>query len=625
MTAPPTRTLVRLARLARRASTGSGDGESPALAVGPPGIEVQPRQLEFGEGACASLVVTGYPREVGLGWLEPLLNYPGRLDVALHIEPIPPQIAAARLRRQLARLEAGARADYQHGRLVDFEGQAAADDAHELAARLARGQGRLFRVGIALTVHAHDARQLDSEVSRVRALAAALLIDAKPATFRSLQGWITTLPLGVDLLGMRRTFDTSALSAAFPFTSPDLHTTLGAHTVLYGTNTGSASLVMWDRFAQDNHNSVILARSGAGKSYLAKLEILRSLYTGVEICVIDPENEYQRLAEAVGGAHLALGAEGVRFNPFDLPPGAHHSRDALTQRALFIHTLVAVLLEEPLDPPARAALDRGIIAAYHAAGLTVDPRTWNRRPPLLADLAHALNTDDDPHARELAARLAPHVTGTWRGLFDGPTTTRPEGHLIVFSLRDLPDELKTVGTLLTLDAIWRRVSNPSARRPRLVVVNEGWLLMRQPEGAKFLFRMAKSARKHWAGLTVITQDAADVLSSDLGRAVVSNSATQILLRQAPQALDQITEAFALTDGERQLLASARRGQGLLAAGADRVAFDVVSSPAEHALATTSPEFLAELYGGDSGPGLAAEAFELETAFGGHDHDDEDVL
>jgi type IV secretory pathway VirB4 component len=578
------------------------DEDAPAASpVGPPGIEVRPRRLDLGEGVCASLVVTGYPREVGLGWLEPLLTYPGRLDIALHVEPIPPQVAASRLRRQLARLEAGARSDYEHGRLVDFDADTAAGDAQDLAARLARSEVRLFRVGLTLTIHARTPEQLDDEIARVRALAAGLLIDAKPATFRSLQGWITSLPLGVDLLGMRRTFDTSALAAAFPFTSPDLHADLGEHAVLYGVNAASSSLVMWDRFSCDNHNSVILARSGAGKSYLAKLDILRSLFTGVEVCVIDPENEYERLAHAVGGAHLALGTPGVRLNPFDLPPGARRTKDALTRRALFLHTFISVLLEAPLTPTDRAALDRAIVAAYHGKGLTADPRTWTRRPPLLADLTHALEADGEPAAGELAARLAPYVSGTWRELFDGPTTTRPDSHLIVFSLRDLPDELKTVGTLLTLDAIWRRVTDPNSRRPRLVVVDEGWLLMRQPEGARFLFRMAKASRKHWAGLSVITQDAADVLGSDLGRAVVANAATQILLRQAPQALDQITEAFSLTDGERQLLASARRGQGLLAAGSDRVAFDVVASPAEHALATTDPQDLAGLQSPGSTP------------------------
>jgi type IV secretory pathway VirB4 component len=585
---------LKLLRRFRQAAAAAV--ESVSL-LGPPAVEIEPHRLHLGDGVCASLAVTGYPREVALGWLEPLLTYPGRLDVAVYVEPIPPQVAATRLRRQLARLEAGARADHEHGRLPDFHGQAAVEDAHELAARLARGQGRLFRVGLYLTVHGHDAQHLEEEISRVRSLAAALLIDAKPTTWRSLQGWISTLPLGVDLLGLRRTFDTSALAAAFPFTSPDLHAPLGDHAVLYGTNAGSSSLVMWDRFACDNHNSVILARSGAGKSYLAKLEILRSLFTGVEICVIDPENEYARLAGAVGGAHISLGAQGVRLNPFDLPPEAARTTDSLTRRALFIHTVIAVLLEEPLTPIARAALDRGIVAAYHTAGLTTDPRTWSRKAPVLGDLAAALRADGDPAATELAERLAPYVTGTWQELFAGHTTTHPDSHLIVFSLRDLPDELKTIGTLLTLDAIWRRVSDPHNRRPRLVVVDEGWLLMRQDEGARFLYKMAKSARKHWAGLTVITQDAADLLSCELGQAVVANAATQILLRQSPQALDQVADAFALTDGERHLLGAARRGQALLVAGADRAPIDVVSSPAEHALAVTSPEFLAEPVGG----------------------------
>jgi type IV secretory pathway VirB4 component len=485
MTARSVLSLLRAGRPAARPAAGT--------LLGPSAVQVLPRRLRVGEGWCASLAVTGYPRQVGLGWLEPLLTYPGHLDVSVHVEPIPPQVAATRLRRQLARLEASSHADEQRGRLPDYGAQAAVEDAHELAARLARGEGRLFRVGLYLTVHARTEVALDDEVARVRAVAAALLMDAKPATFRSLHGWITTLPLGIDALRLGRTFDTAALASAFPFTSPDLHAALGKHAVLYGVNSGSASLVLWDRFTQDNHNSVILARSGAGKSYLAKLEILRSLYTGVEVSVIDPENEYARLADAVGGAHLALGAPGVRLNPFDLPPRPAQDGDALTRRALFLHTLVSVLLEEPLDAGTRSALDRAIVAAYHAAGLTMDPRTWTRRPPVLADLAHALEADGEAKAAELAGRLAPFVTGNWRGLFDGPTTTRPDSHLIVFSLRDLPDELKTAGTLLTLDAIWRRVTDPHEQRPRLVFVDEGWLLLRQHEGARFLFRMAKTS------------------------------------------------------------------------------------------------------------------------------------
>jgi type IV secretory pathway VirB4 component len=554
----------------------------PASPFGPDAVEVRPRALRVGAGWCASFAVVGYPREVGHGWLEPLTAHPGRLDVALHVEPVPANIAAERLRRQLARLESGRRADVARGRLGDPDVEVAAQDARDLATGLARGEQKLFRVGLYLTVHAASEAALEVECARVRALCGSMLLDAQPATWRMLQGWTTTLPIGVDALAQRRSFDTDALAASFPFASAELSATTG---VLYGTTTNGSGLVLWDRFACDNHNSVILARSGAGKSYLAKLEALRSLYAGIEISVVDPEDEYRALAETVGGAYVHLGAPGVRVNPFDLGAGP----DALTRRALFVHTLVSVLMGERPDPAATAALDRGIVGAYESVGITSDPRSHARPAPLLGDLAAALEADGDPAALTLAARLAPFVTGTHRGLFDGPTTTRPDGHLVVFSLRDLAAELKAAGTLLTLDAIWRRVSDPERRRRRLVVVDEAWLLMSEPAGAEFLFRMAKSARKHWTGLTVVTQDATDLLGSPLGHAVVANAATQILLRQAPQSIDTLAEAFGLSAGERAYLLGAGRGQGLLAAGVDRVAFTAVASDLEDKVCRTGIE------------------------------------
>ncbi|WP_309505478.1 VirB4 family type IV secretion system protein [Streptomyces phytophilus] len=580
-------------------STGHGDVFAPdSLAVGV-------RHLDVGQESVASFAITGYPREVHPGWLQPLLTYPGRVDVSLHIEPIDPATAAQRLKKQLARFESGRRHTEEHGHLPDPHVEAATEDAYDLSARVARGEGKLFRLGLYLTVHAASNEELGGEVDAVRALAASLLLDAKPASYRSLQGWITCLPMGLDLLGMRRTFDTQALAAAFPFTSPDLPpadpTSVAAPTgVLYGYNIGSQGLVHWDRFALDNHNSVVLGRSGAGKSYLVKLELLRSLYRGIEIYVIDPEDEYARLARAVGGTYVHLGAEQVRLNPFDLPihtrPDGRRTapRDALLRRSLFLHTVIAVLLGAELTPGERASLDRAITATYQQAGITADARTWTRPAPLLADLAHTLQTSTDTESADLAARLHPYVHGAFSGLFNGPSTSRPEGHLVVFSLRDLPDELKAIGTLLTLDVVWRQVSNAAVRRPRLVVVDEAWLLMKDPAGADFLFRMAKASRKHWAGLTVATQDTADVLGTELGKAVVANAATQILLRQAPQAIEEIAATFNLSDGERQFLLAADRGQGLLSAGTQRVAFHAIASPAEHQLITTNPAELAEL-------------------------------
>jgi type IV secretory pathway VirB4 component len=317
----------------------------------------------------------------------------------------------------------------------------------------------------------------------------------------------------------------------------------------------------------------------------------------VQIRVIDPEDEYLRLAHAVGGTVVGLGADGVRVNPLDLPAGDTRP-DVLTRRGLFLHTLIGVLLGSTPPPGERAALDRAILAVYRAAGITADPATHTRPAPLLRDLASALAADTDPAAKQLAARLAPWVEGSFKDLFDGPSTTRPQGHLVVWSLRQLPDELRTVGTLLALDHIWREVdqppgtsrsgSAPQAPPRRLIVVDEAWLLMRDGEGARFLYRMSKAGRKRHAGLTVVTQDAADVLGTDLGQAVVSNAATQILLRQAPQAIDTVGDAFGLTAGERRLLLSARRGQGLLLSGTHRTGFEAIASATEDALATTNP-------------------------------------
>ncbi|MEV7040467.1 DUF87 domain-containing protein [Amycolatopsis sp. NPDC051061] len=590
-----------------------------AGAFTPDAISVRPRALEVGGEWVASFAVTGYPREVHPGWLQPLLTYPGRVDVSLHIEPIDPVTAANRLKKQLSKLESGRRHTSDKGRLIDPQVEAATEDAYDLSARVARGEGKLYRLGLYLTVHAATEEALGDEVAAIRSLAASLLLDCKPTTYRSLQGWITSLPMGLDLVGMRRTFDTSALSAAFPFTSPDLPppdpTSVGAPSgVLYGFNVGSQGLVHHDRFALDNHNSVILGRSGAGKSYLVKLELLRSLYRGIEIHVIDPEDEYARLAAAVGGTYVHLGAEQVRLNPMDLPihtrPDGRRTapRDALIRRSLFLHTVISVLLGSELAATERAALDRAITATYQRAGVTSDPRTWTRPAPLLADLAEVLAEEE---GADLAARLQPFTTGAFSGLFSGPTTTRPEGHLVVFSLRDLPGELKAIGTLLALDAVWRQVSNPAIRKPRQVVVDEAWLLMKDPAGGEFLLRMSKGSRKWWGGVTVATQDAPDVTSTDLGKAIIANAATQILLRQAPQAIDEISRIFDLSQGERQFLLTADRGQGLLSTGTQRVAFQSIASPVEHQLVTSNPAELAEY--SDTSAEVESSFVDLEAA------------
>ncbi|WP_239151687.1 VirB4 family type IV secretion system protein, partial [Virgisporangium aurantiacum] len=592
---------MRFTRPVRTLTTDHAGAHAVAAAVGPDSVEVGARSLRLGWGYAATFAVTGYPATVGAPWLEPILSWPGRLDVAIHVEPVRADTAAGQLRRQRAKLESSRRIDADKGRLGDPGVDAAAEDAAELADRVARGAAKLFRTGVYITVHAASAEALIEACAQVRAAAASVLLDLQPVTHRHLHGWVSTLPLGTDAIRMRRTLDTHALAAAFPLACPDLPARLpgepaSATGVLYGLNLASSGVVMWDRWAQDNHNSVVLARSGSGKSYLVKLEVLRNLYHGVHVAVVDPEDEYVRLAERVGGTVVQLGAAGVRLNPLDIPAGDR--RDvALNRRWLFLHTVIAVLVgpnrgTPDIGPEETAALDTAIIDTYHQAGITADPATWDTPAPLLRDLAATLATAEDPAATRLAARLAPWVTGSFKDLFDGPTTGRPDGHLVVWSLRHLADEVKTIGTLLALDHIWRTIdtpptsrrARPHAVRPRLVVVDEAWTMLRDGTAANWLFKMAKAARKRSAGLAVITQDAADVLGTDLGRAVIANSATQVLMRQAPQAIDAIADAFQLTDAERHLLLSARRGEALLVAGSHRVRFDVVASADEHALA-----------------------------------------
>ncbi|HET6770668.1 MAG TPA: DUF87 domain-containing protein [Actinomycetota bacterium] len=559
----------------------------PPGVLGPEAMEIMPRRLRAGDTWSETFALTGYPREVSPGWLAPLLAYPGPVDVALYVDPVQNAEAARHLRRQLARFESTRRIEAKRERLGDPELEAAAQDAAELAGALARGEGRLFRVGLYVSVRAANEEALEREVHRVRSLCASLMLDTRPVTFRALQGWLATLPLGIDALRLRRTFDTKALAASFPFASAELDAAGG---IFFGRNATTGGLVFVDRFALENHNQVILARSGAGKSYLAKVHILRSLYAGIEVLVVDPENEYERLARAVGGAVIRLGPGRDRLNPLDLTLAG--KAEAVTEQALFVSTVVSTLVAE-ISGQEKAALDRAVLGAYEEAGITPDPRTHARPAPLLAHVLGQLRRM--PDGQDLAGRLEPYTSGSRRALFDRPTTVRPEGHLVVFSLRDLSDELKTAGTLLALDAIWRRVAQ-GGRRPRVVVVDEAWWLVGAggSTGAQFLQRLAKSARKNWCGLTAITQEVGDLLSTELGHAVVANAAHQVLLGQEAQQIETLARVFNLSDGERNYLLTCDRGHGILSVGTERAAIQVVASEVEHGLATSDPAELAAL-------------------------------
>ncbi len=571
----------------RHRTATSGDSDS---LLGPADLELAQDRVRIGARWSASFAVTGYPREVSRGWLAPLLHAARDADVALQIEAVPPPIAADRLRRQRARLESTRRLEAERGRLPDPTVAAAADDAEELASRLARGESKLFRSGLYLSVTASSRAELDERIERLRAICNSLLLHVVPASFRPVEGWLSTLPLGLDRLKLRRAFDTEALAASFPFAAADPQADPDG--ILYGL-AASGAPVLLDRFARENYNSVLLARSGAGKSYLAKLEALRLLFEGVQVFVIDPEDEYRRLCHAVGGVYLPLAGENaVALNPLELPAGG--GRQALAERALFLAELIELLLGR-LASEELPALERAVRACYASAGISDDPSTHNRPAPLLTDLVHALTADRDV-GRSVASRLEPYARGAHSSLFARASTAQPDGQLVCFSLRGLPERLKAPALLLCLDAIWRSLEGPL--RKRCVLVDEAWLLMREPAGATFLHRLAKSSRKRWCGLTTVTQDAGDLLASELGQSVIANAATQVLLRQAPQAIDRIGDAFHLSAGERRYLLSCPTGSGLLLLahdkGEERVPIKVVASQAEHRLVTSDPAELIEL-------------------------------
>ncbi|MEU6246132.1 DUF87 domain-containing protein [Glycomyces sp. NPDC047010] len=541
------------------------------------------RRVRIGDSWAAVLLVTGYPATLPWGWAAHLAVPGSRVSLALHLDGVPAQVAAMQLQRRRSRFESQRRYQAVRGRLDDPAVEAAAADAADLAAHVARGHSQLHRQAVYLTVHAETPAELDLVCARVRSRAAAAMIDVRPATARQLPGLVATVPFGTDPVAATRTVDTPTAAAAFPFASPDMDGPVPDSAVLYGVNLYSGSPVMWDRWASmDNHNSVTIARSGAGKSYLTKTTILRELYQGVRVVVLDPESEYLALAAHVGGTVHRPGNPGARLNPLAMP--ADGEDDEFARRRLFVGTVVETLLGEKLTGAEAAVLQRATAACYEAAGISEGRATWARRAPALADVAAVLATDGA--GADLAARLDPWVgSGT---VFDtSDTAFAPAGArspLEVWDLASVPPELAPVVTLLALDQIWRSLRLGGPRT--LVVVDEAWLMLRTGQGAAWLSRLAKSARKRNCGLAVVTQDAEDVTGSELGRTVIHNAATQLIMRQAAQAIDAVAQAFKLTAAETALIGSARLGEGLILGGGHHVAFRAIASPEEHRLALT---------------------------------------
>lgn len=554
--------------------------------LAPKEIEIDFKELRIDNRYFRTYFVSKYPRFVEPNWLEPLISFDRALYISMFIYPTKSQGVLDDLKRKVAEMEATIQTDVERGHAVDPAVEVALEDARVLQEQLVRGVERFFQFSLYVTIPIDNKEELGNTSKLVESTLASLSMTAHPITLQMAEGFNSTLPLGEDLLNLTHNMDTTSLATTFPFASSELTANEG---VMYGINEHNDSLILFDRFSLENANSVVFAKSGAGKSYFVKLEALRSLMFGTEILIIDPEQEYLSLCEAVGGEYLSFSASSpLKINPFDLPAN-NTGENELGNKILSLTAFFKLVLGD-LDSAEAAVLDRALKQTYSLRGITDDPKTQSRTPPLMEDLYKLLLGMEDKTGVGLATRLERFVKGSLSGIFSSYTNLEINNSFTVFSVRNLVDQLRPLAMHIILDFIWTKVRSRLKRR--ILVVDEAWILMRYPDSANFLVDIAKRARKYYLGLTTITQDVEDFLGGDRGKEIISNSSIQVLLKQAPASIELLGQLFHLSQGEKRLLLSAGVGQGLFFAGNTHVAMRVVASSQEHKLMTSNP---AELF------------------------------
>jgi conjugal transfer ATP-binding protein TraC len=567
--------------------------------IAPSSLEFSSTHFQIGTRYARTYYVFGYPRQVYTGWLSSMVNLDEVMDMSMYIYPVESQVVLENLRKKVTQLEAGIQLEAEKGRVRDPGKQAAILDAEEMRDKLQVGEERFFRFGLYFTIYGGSIEELEFVSHKVESMLGQQLVYSKPASSQQEQGLNSTIPQMSDQLQIRRNMSTGALSTSFPFTSADLSQDNG---ILYGINMHNSGLVIFDRFSLENGNSVVFAKSGAGKSFTVKLEALRSMMFGTEIFIIDPENEYQRMCEAVGGAYVRLSLNSAtRINPFDLPKvvDVDEADNALRTNLITLHGLLRLMMGgaqsqmqggnqmmmPALAPSEEADLDAALINTYAKAGITNDPLTHNAVPPTINDLYDTL-LHMGGTGPQLAQRLRKYTSGTFAGIFSQQSNINIDNPMVVFNLRDLEDELRPVAMYIVLNYIWNKTK--ADQKKRILVVDEAWQLMKYEDSANFLFSLAKRARKYNLGITTITQDVEDFMGSRMGRAIVANASMQFLLKQSPSAVDVLTDVFKLTSEERKRLSQFPVGQGLFFAGQSHVHLQVIASPTETSLITTNP-------------------------------------
>ncbi|KKU94493.1 MAG: Type IV secretory pathway VirB4 component-like protein [Candidatus Jorgensenbacteria bacterium GW2011_GWA1_48_13] len=561
--------------------------------IAPAGMEVNSNYLKVGDYFAKTFFVFTYPRYVASGWFSPVINLAEMMDISVFVNPMDTALALRNLRKKVAQVEAEIAEKQEKGVVRDPVLETAYQDIENLRDSLQQAREKLFEVGVYITIYGSSLENLSKLENTIENLLESKLVYIKPALFRHLEGFNSVLPIAQDDLNVHTPLNSGPTSSLFPFISPDLTSDKG---ILYGVNLHNNSLVIFDRFSLENANSVVFAKSGSGKSYATKLEIIRSLMVDTNVIVIDPENEYQNLANAVGGSYFKISLTSPNHvNPFDIPiiPQGDEPADVFKSHILNLTGLVKLMLGE-VSPEEDALLDRAITETYASRDITAENfgKITELRPPLLEDLQTILQNTEG--GRTLAQRLDKFTHGSYAGFTNAPTNIDIKNRLIVFSIRDLEEELRPIAMYIVLNFVWNLVRAELKRR--LLIIDEAWWMMKYKDSASFLFGLVKRARKYFLGVTTITQDVEDFLRSDFGRPIVTNSSLQFLMKQSPTSINSVAQAFNLTEGEKAFLLESAVGEGLFFAGLKHVALKVIASYTEDQIITTDPEQILEMKG-----------------------------
>lgn len=551
--------------------------------LAPSAIAITPKSITMGDKIAKSFYIISYPRFLTAGWLSEIINLDKIFDLSLHIHPVETAAVLRDFRKKVAEVESQIKEKQSKGVVRDPGLDSAYQDLERLRDKLMQAEERMFSLGVYLTIYAESPEELFKVEQEIKSMLESKLIALKVAAFQQDEAFLCTSPLGEDPLAIDLKMNTGPLSTFFPFISSELSDGKG---ILYGINRHTSGLVLFDRFSMPNYNSVLFAMSGAGKSFATKLEILRTLMFETEVIVIDPEREYEFLAEAVGGRYfnISLSSE-HHINPFDLPEVLPDEDPADVLRSNIIHLvgLFRVLLGG-LSPEEDSIIDRAINETYALKDITPQSNFKLVEPPLMSDFEMILSSIEGSDG--LLQRLTKYTTGTWSGFINQPSNVDINKKLVVFSIRDMEDELKPAAMYIITHFIWNAIRRELKKR--LMVVDEAWIMMKSDDTASFLFSIAKRGRKYFLGLATITQDVEDFMKSKYGLAIVTNSSIQILLKQSPSIIDNLQKVFNLTDQEKHLLLEADRGEGIFFAGLKHAAIKIIASVTEEQIVTSDP-------------------------------------